>query len=106
MKVILDSNIVFRALLNKRSTIGDILLNSQDQITFFTCNYLREEIDTHQPRIIELTAYTEEEFKEIQHLIYQEISFISESLIPFEVWKQAAEFVRDVIHGRHCICCP
>jgi len=96
MKVIIDSNIVFSALLNTQSTIGDILLNSQDQLEFYTCSYLREEIDTHKPRILAKTGYTEIEYREVEFLIYQQIIFFTESLITFDIWKQAVELVRDV----------
>ncbi|RMG24125.1 MAG: hypothetical protein D6730_13160 [Bacteroidetes bacterium] len=58
MKVIVDSNIIFSALLNTQSTIGDILLSSQDQLNFYTCGYLREEIEAHKPRIRIYSAYT------------------------------------------------
>ena len=92
MKVIVDSNIVFSAILNSQSTVGDILLNSQNQLEFYTCGSLIEEIEEHKSRILEKTSYTETEFREITFLIYQQITF----LIPFDIWKKAAELVRDV----------
>ena len=96
MKVIVDSNIIFSALLNTQSTVGDILLNSQDQLEFYTCGYLREEIETHKPRILTKTGYSEIEYREIEFLIYQQLTFFTESLITFDVWKQAANLVREV----------
>ncbi|MDX2247192.1 MAG: PIN domain-containing protein [Bacteroidia bacterium] len=96
MKIVVDSNIVFSAFLNPMSSVGDILLNSQDQLNFFTCNYLKEEIDAHTSEILAKTGYTYSEFKEIEFLIYQRITFFTESLIPFEVWRKAADLVRDI----------
>ncbi len=40
MKIIVDTNIVFSAILNSNSRIGKILLNSKEHFQFFTCNYL------------------------------------------------------------------
>ena len=96
MKVIVDSNIIFSALLNTQSTIGDILLNSQDQLEFYTCGYLREEIETHKAKILKNTGYDESEFREIELLIYEELTFFTESLITFDIWKKAADLVREV----------
>lgn len=96
MKIIIDTNIVFSAMLNTRSVIGDILLNSQEDFEFYTCEYLREEITQHKNKIINRTGYDELTYNEIQFLIYERLSFFSEAVIPFEFWKIAADCVRDV----------
>lgn len=96
MKVILDSNIVFSAILNPKSSIGDILLNSQDVFNFYTCEFLREEIRDHKEKILKLAGYTEQEFLEIEFLVYRHISFVSEKTIPFEFWQNAANYVREI----------
>ena len=54
MKIIVDSNIVFSAMLNRESSIGDIILNSQDTFTFYACEYLRDEISDHKDKIINI----------------------------------------------------
>lgn len=36
MKIVIDSNIVFSAILNKNGKIGDLLLNSDDVFQFYT----------------------------------------------------------------------
>ncbi len=96
MKLIVDSNIVFSALLNPSSNIGDIILNSQEHFIFYGCEYLRMEIAEHQDKIIELSGYTDLEFEEIKYLVFKKIEFFSESTVPFEFWKKAAELVRDI----------
>lgn len=53
MKVVVDSNIVFSAMLNSGSNIGDIILNSQDVFIFYGCDYLREEISEYKQKIID-----------------------------------------------------
>lgn len=96
MKIIIDSNIVFSSILNIESRISDLLLNSAGRFEFFTCEYLREEISGHRVKIMELTGFNETELFEIQHLLYQHITFVSEIIIPFEFWQKAAELVRDI----------
>lgn len=96
MKVVVDSNIVFSAMLNPGSSIGDIILNSQETFTFYACEYLRQEINDHKNKIIKITGYDEREYGEVEFLVYKQIDFLSESTIPFEFWKKAADFVRDI----------
>lgn len=95
MRVVLDSNIVFSAMLNQKSSIGDIILNSQDAFTFYACEYLREEIRDHKDKVLKITGYTEREYAEVEFLVYKQITFFSESTIPFEFWQKAAGFVRE-----------
>lgn len=71
MKVVVDSNIVFSAMLNPESSIGDIILNSQDAFSFYACAYLREEISDHKDKIIKLTGYNEREYGEVEFLVYK-----------------------------------
>jgi predicted nucleic acid-binding protein len=96
MKVVVDSNIVFSAMLNPESSIGDIILNSQDTFSFYACEYLREEINDHKDKIIKLTGYEEREYGEVEFLVYKQVDFFSESTIPFEFWQKAADLVRDI----------
>ena len=47
MKIVVDTNIIFSALLNSNSTIGDILFNSDKDFEFYSCAYMRFEIQKH-----------------------------------------------------------
>ena len=82
MKIIVDTNIVFSAILNSNSRIGKILLNSKEHFQFFTCNYLRTEIQRHRNKLLKLTKLTDDQLSELEDLITQHITFIDERLIP------------------------
>ena len=82
MKINVDTNIVFSAILNSNSRIGKILLNSKEHFQFFTCNYLRTEIQRHRNKLLKLTKLTEDQLSELEDLITQRITFIDERLIP------------------------
>ena len=82
MKIIVDTNIVFSAILNSNSRIGKILLNSKEHFQFFTCNYLRIEIQQHRNKLLKLTKLSEDQLSELQELITKHITFIDERLIP------------------------
>ncbi|MFZ6025269.1 MAG: PIN domain-containing protein [Bacteroidota bacterium] len=85
MKIIVDTNIVFSAILNSNSRIGKILLNSKQHFRFFSCNYLRVEIQRHRKKLLKLTKLTDADLSEIEELIIQNIAFIDERLIPTDL---------------------
>ncbi|MCG9881697.1 MAG: PIN domain-containing protein [Bacteroidia bacterium] len=82
MIIIVDTNIVFSAILNVNSRIGRILLGSKNHCQFYTCEFLRVEIINHKKKIISLTALTEIEVEELIQLVTRKITFINEGLIP------------------------
>ncbi|MFT3947859.1 MAG: PIN domain-containing protein [Agriterribacter sp.] len=82
MKIIVDTNIVFSAILNSNSRIGKILLNSKEHFQFFTCNYLLTEIQRHRNRLLKITKLTEDQLFELEELVTRNITFIDERLIP------------------------
>ena len=94
MKLVVDSNIVFSILLNPNSHIGDTVFNADGEISFYTCEYLREEISDHKDKLLTRTGYSEKELDELEYLVYKQITFFSERTIPFEFWQKAASLVR------------
>ncbi|MBE2209102.1 MAG: hypothetical protein IAE84_16035 [Saprospiraceae bacterium] len=96
MRVVIDTNIVFSALLNRKSNIGEIILNSQESFVFYGCESLKEEIRTYKEKIMRLADYDPAAYEEVESLVFEQILFISESAIPFEYWHNAALFVNDI----------
>lgn len=82
MKIIVDTNIVFSAILNSNSRIGKILLNSKEHFQFYTCSYLKVEIQRHRNKLLKITKLTEGQLLELEELVTQHITFIDERLIP------------------------
>ena len=82
MKIIVDTNIVFSAILNSNSRIGKILLNSKEHFQFFSCNFLWTEIQRHRNKLLKLTKLTEYQLTELEELATHKLTFIDERLIP------------------------
>lgn len=47
MKIVVDTNIIFSALLNSNGTIGDLIFNSDKTFELYSCSYMRYEILKH-----------------------------------------------------------
>ncbi len=89
IKIIVDTNIVFSALLNTNSRIGQILINGKNQFDFYSPAYVRFEIFKYKEKIKSIGKLTDNEFLETYDLLLKNITIINHSIIPTEVYKNA-----------------
>lgn len=96
MKFVVDSNILFSAILNTESKIGDLIMNSHGVLEFHSCDTLRVELKKHHTKLIELSQLNPEQLEQSEYQILNCLSFTNEALIPYEFWIKAASLVRDI----------
>ena len=96
MKIVVDTNIVFSAILNSDSKIGDLLLNSGKYIHFYTADYLHFEIRNHYDKLSKISKLPVSTIAETEYIITKGINFISEEQIPESTWITAFKLVKDV----------
>lgn len=96
MIIIVDTNIAFSAILNTKSTIGDLILNSGKAFRFLSSYYLLYEIDKHWDKLKIISKLNESVLHESQRLINKNISFIDEGQIPRKHRIKAYELVKDI----------
>ncbi len=95
-KVVVDSNIVFSALLNTNSRIGQILINGKNYYDFYSPEYVRFEIFNHKEKIKSIGKLMEDEFIETYGLILRNITILNHSIIPSEIYKNAELLCQDI----------
>jgi len=91
LKFIVDTNIVFSAILNTDSHIARILLEPESKYKFFSCEFLRHEINMHKSKILKITGYSEKEFLEMEYLVTKNITFINHLAIAPKKLNKARE---------------
>jgi predicted nucleic acid-binding protein len=96
MKIVVDTNIVFSAILNSQSWIGQILLHSDKNLHFYSPRFLQIEIQNHFNKIKRITKLPETEIYELIDILYNKIHFISEEFIPKETLHFADELTKDI----------
>lgn len=82
MKIVVDTNIVFSALLNTNSRIAQIFIYNSPQFQFYSCAYLQTEIYKHRDKLLKITGLSESELLELENFITHNITFINEHLLP------------------------
>jgi len=75
MKIVVDTNIVFSAILSPKSKIVRILFQNSE-VKFYSTNLLLAEIKKHKNKIIKLSSFSDEEFEQISNFINSRITFI------------------------------
>ncbi|HAQ18817.1 MAG TPA: nucleotide-binding protein [Prolixibacteraceae bacterium] len=96
MKIVVDTNIVFSAILNSQSWIGQIILHSDKSVKFYSPRFLQVEIQNHFQKIKKITNLSDYEVNELTEILYTKINFISEEFIPKESLLKADELTKDV----------
>jgi predicted nucleic acid-binding protein len=96
MKIVVDTNIIFSALLNSNSTIGDLLFNSDKHFEFYSCNYLRYEIQKHWERLKKISKLSDQQLTVSYTLVLSKLKFINEEIIPDETWIASEQIAKGI----------
>jgi len=95
MRIVVDTNIIFSAILNSQSWIGQIILCSDKKIKFYSPAYLKTEIRNNIQKIKKYSNLSDSEIDELISILYTRIIFISEEFMPKEILIKADELTKD-----------
>ncbi len=96
MRVVVDTNIAFSAILNTNSKIARILLQPKSRLNFYSTEQLSFEIEGHKDKIKNISNYSDQELNRVITLITNKIRFINLKLIPKESYEFAESLTKDV----------
>ena len=63
MKIVVDTNIIFSAIISNKGKIGELLLNKPGDLYFFSPVFLLDELEHHYQRILDITEYNDAEYQ-------------------------------------------
>ncbi|MBO0935235.1 hypothetical protein J2I47_01615 [Fibrella sp. HMF5335] len=97
MKVIVDTNIVFSAVLNSNGRIGDLLFNSTGLFTFYSCDFLKTELNNHRVKLVKIAKkMTESQVDIAVNNVLGQCTLINEKLISGSYWEIAERITADI----------
>jgi len=96
VRIVVDTNIVFSALMNANNTMGEVLLNLQDELDFFAPELLRTELQRYTDKIRKASKLSDEQLVESATRILERITLVSEELINQSTWITAYSLTKDV----------
>lgn len=88
MKVVVDTNIVFSAVLNSNSRIAHILIGGKRHFKFYSCDFLRAELLQHRPKLRKLTGLSPTELDEVIDKVTKNVTFINEGSLPASLFAR------------------
>jgi len=95
MKLVVDTNIIFSALL-KRESKELLILTSSLHFEFFIPKFVFIELFKYKEKILQYSELSEEEVTELLHIIFENITIVNENQIPYEFRKSGYELTKDV----------
>jgi predicted nucleic acid-binding protein len=96
VKIIIDTNVIFSALLKTNTVFGQVIFNSNEIFEFYSPHYLRTEIRKHWGRIRVISKLTDQQLEESFDSLSTKISFIHEEIIPQKTWEYAEKITKGV----------
>jgi predicted nucleic acid-binding protein len=96
VKIVVDTNIIFSALLNTDGKIGDLLFNSVGIFEFYSCNYMHVEIQNHWKKLIQISKLSDKQMEEAWFKLHGKINFINEEFIPAKIWLLSEKIVSGI----------
>lgn len=96
MRIVVDTNIAFSAILNTNSRIARIFLQPKTRFNFYSTEQLLNEIEEHKGKLKRISKVTDSDLTRSITLITHKIRFINAGLIPKELYRSAETLTSDV----------
>jgi len=92
--VVVDTNILFSALLKDESHFAEVLLRSEHP--FYVSESVLMELFRHKEKILRLSRLEEDDLVRFYHVLLRRLHLHKEELIAPEHWRTAQDLCRDV----------
>lgn len=96
MKIIVDTNIVFSAILNSNNQIAQIFIYGNPKLHLYSCEFLKFEMLKHRDKLLKLTNLNSTELGELESFITQNITFINENLLPEQILTDTKKLLQNI----------
>jgi predicted nucleic acid-binding protein len=95
VKIIVDTNVVFSALLRTHTIFGQVIFNSHGIFEFYSPHYLKTEIRKHWDKIKRISKLTDHQLEESYDSLLTKINFINEEIIPQKIWEDSEKITSE-----------
>lgn len=96
MRVVVDTNIVFSAILNTNSKISRIILQPKTSLNLYSTNQLEYELAERWDKLKAISKYSDIDLQLASSLIISRIRFINMELIPVKLFIKAKNLTEGI----------
>jgi len=93
--IIVDTNILFSALLGKSEKLRDIIF-TENELVFYSCKFVFVELFKYKERIQKKSSFTEDEILELLYSLLKKIKIFDEDTVTDENLQKAFDLCKDV----------
>ena len=96
MRVVVDTNIAFSAILNSNSKLSKIILQPKSKLNLYSTVQLEYELAEHWNKLKKVSKYSDIDLHKAVALITSKIKFINVELIPKNIFIKAEKLTSDI----------
>jgi predicted nucleic acid-binding protein len=96
MRVVVDTNIAFSAILNSNSKISKIILQPKSKLNLYSTDQLEYELAEHWSKLKKISKYSDIDLHKAVALITSKIRRINVELIPKNLFIKAEQLTSDI----------
>jgi len=93
VNIVVDTNIIFSAILNSRGKIGELLINKPFEINYLAPDFLLSELQLHSTKIKKISGLNLAQYEAIKKYVIQHIAFIDLNSISRKSWEIAIDLI-------------
>jgi len=93
--VVVDTNILFSALLGKNKRFRDVILTESD-IVFYSCKFVVVELFKHKEKIRKYSVFEEDEILEVLYKLLKRINLFDEDIVTDESLQKAFDLCKGI----------
>ncbi|GHV24844.1 hypothetical protein FACS1894176_02020 [Bacteroidia bacterium] len=91
MRIVVDTNILFSALVSSNSTIMDILVGAKDKFQFYASDYTHIELNNHREKLKKASKLSDADLDTAQYELFKYLRFITLDAISEQYWQEAEQ---------------
>jgi predicted nucleic acid-binding protein len=96
MKIVIDTNIIFSALVNSNSAIMDIIIGANGKCRFYASDYTNTELKNHYEKLKKASKLNDDEMDIAKYELFKYLNFIELDVITEDYWIEAEKLISDV----------
>lgn len=96
MIIVVDTNIIFSALLNPTGKIGDLLLNSSTVFEFYAPTFILEELNNHHQKLMNISKLQDDEISFLKRTLLKKIELIDLAIISTKTWDESIKLLQNI----------
>lgn len=96
MRIVVDANIVFSAILNSNGLIGELLFNTENQFDFYAPEFMLSELPKHKTKLSRLSKMSFDDIDISISQVLKNVKLISPDAISILNWEKAFSLTANV----------